>query len=278
MRQSWDGGSRPATRSVQTVAIVLKSPREIELMRAAGRVVRQVLDRLQEVARPGVTTGELGRVAEEMINAVGGQALFRGVTTKKTKFPFPAAICASVNEEVVHGIPGDRVLKEGEIVSVDCGVRLKGYCGDAAVTLPVGKVAPAVQRLLDVTSTSLEIGLREMRPGRWWSEVAGAIQDFVESHGFSVVREFVGHGVGQQMHEEPKVPNYTDRKQRKQDFRLDPGLVIAVEPMVNMGSADVKSGDWSGWPQVTKDGKWSAHFEHTVAITPNGISILTDGR
>jgi methionyl aminopeptidase len=260
------------------VAIVLKSPREIELMRAAGRVVRQVLDRLQEVARPGVTTGELGRVAEEMINAVGGQALFRGVTTKKTKFPFPAAICASVNEEVVHGIPGDRVLKEGEIVSVDCGVRLKGYCGDAAVTLPVGKVAPAVQRLLDVTSTSLEIGLREMRPGRWWSEVAGAIQDFVESHGFSVVREFVGHGVGQQMHEEPKVPNYTDRKQRKQDFRLDPGLVIAVEPMVNMGSADVKSGDWSGWPQVTKDGKWSAHFEHTVAITPNGISILTDGR
>ena len=260
------------------MAIVLKSPREIELMRAAGRVVRQVLTKMQEIVKPGITTGELGHVADELISAAGGVALFKGVSTQKTKFPFPAAICASVNEQVVHGIPGDRVLKEGDIVSVDCGVRLKGYCGDAAATLPVGRVSAAVNRLLDVTSTSLEIALREMRPGRWWSEVAGAIQSYVESHGFTVVREFVGHGIGQNMHEEPKVPNYTDRKQRKQDFRLDPGLVIAVEPMVNMGSAEVKAGDWSGWPQVTRDGRWSAHFEHTVAITQDGISILTDGR
>lgn len=278
MRQSLDLGSRATTQGGQSVAIVLKSPREIELMRAAGRVVRQVLTKMQEAVRPGITTGALGRIADEMINAAGGQALFKGVSTSKTRFPFPAAICASVNEEVVHGIPGDRVLKEGEIVSVDCGVRLKGYCGDAATTLPVGTIDPAVRRLLDVTSTSLEIAIREMRPGRWWSEVAGAIQSYVESHGYSVVREFVGHGIGQNMHEEPKVPNYTDRKQRKQDFRLDPGLVIAVEPMVNMGSADVRSGDGSGWPQVTRDGRWSAHFEHTLAITADGVSILTDGR
>lgn len=276
MRQSWSN-SATASRGGQSVAIVLKSPREIELMRSAGRVVRQVLTRMGEMVRPGVTTGELGRVAEEMIAAVGGEALFKGVTTSKTKFPFPAAICSSVNEEVVHGVPGDRVLKEGDIVSVDCGVRLRGYCGDAAMTYGVGRITPQSQRLLDVTSTSLEIALREMRPGRWWSEVAGAIQSYVESHGFSVVREFVGHGIGQGMHEEPKVPNYTDRKQRKQDFRLDPGLVIAVEPMVNMGSPEVKSGDWSGWPQVTKDGRWSAHFEHTVAIVPGGIAVLTDG-
>src|ERR1043166_2192341 len=274
MRQSLDVGSRAG----QSVAIVLKSPREIELMRAAGKVVRQVLTKLEEVVRSGITTGELGHIADEMISAAGGQALFKGVSTQKTKFPFPAAICASVNEEVVHGVPGDRVLKDGEIVSVDCGVRLKGYCGDAATTLRVGKVSAAVNRLLDVTSTSLDIAIREMRPGRWWSEVAGAIQSYVESHGFSVVREFVGHGIGQNMHEEPKVPNYTDRKQRKQDFRLDPGLAIAVEPMGNMGSAEVKAGDWSGWPQVTKDGRWSAHFEHTVAITAGGVSILTDGQ
>ena len=275
MRQARDVESRATG---QSVAIVLKSPREIELMRAAGRIVRKVLTKLEQTVRPGVTTGELGRIADEMISAAGGLALFKGLSTQKTKFPFPTAICASVNEEVVHGVPSDRVLKEDDVVSVDCGVRLKGYCGDAATTIPVGKVSQPVGRLLDVTSTSLEIALREMRPGRWWSEVAGAIQSYVESHGFSVVREFVGHGIGQNMHEEPKVPNYTDRKQRKQDFRLDPGLVIAVEPMVNMGSNEVKSGDWSGWPQVTKDGRWSAHFEHTVAITPGGISILTDGQ
>jgi methionyl aminopeptidase len=257
---------------------VLKSPREIALIRDAGRVVYRVLKAMRELVRPGVTTGELGRVADEMITAAGGQALFKGVQTPATKFPFPAAICASVNEQVVHGIPGDRVLKPGEIISIDCGVRLKGYCGDSATTIPVGRVSPDVQRLLDATSYSLDLALSEMRPGRMWSEVAGKVQSYVESHGFAVVREFVGHGIGQQMHEEPKVPNYTDRKQRKSDFRLTPGLVIAVEPMVTMGSAQVMSGDWSGWPQVTKDGRWSAHFEHTVAITESGIDILTDGQ
>lgn len=258
--------------------VVLKSPREIELMREAGRVVHAVHERIREAVRPGVTTGELGRIADETITAAGGVALFKGVQTPNTKFPFPAAICASVNEEVVHGIPGDRVLKEGDIVSVDCGVRLRGYCGDAANTWPVGRVSPQSQRLLDVTREALELALEIMRPGMLWSEVAGEIQTLVESAGFSVVREFVGHGIGQQMHEEPKVPNYADRKSRKGDFRLEPGLVIAVEPMVNAGRREVKAGDWTGWPQVTRDGSWSAHYEHTVAITPTGIDVLTDGR
>lgn len=257
---------------------VLKSAREIGLIREAGRVVYRVLQAMRELTRPGVTTGELGRVADEMITAAGGEALFKGVQTNATKFPFPAAICASVNEQVVHGIPGDRVLKPGDVISIDCGVRLRGYCGDSATTLPVGRVSAEVQRLLDTTSYSLDMALSEMRPGRMWSEIAGQVQSYVESHGFSVVREFVGHGIGQQMHEEPKVPNYTDRKQRKGDFRLVPGLVIAVEPMVTMGTAQVKNGDWTGWPQVTKDGRCSAHFEHTVAVTETGIDILTDGK
>jgi len=257
---------------------ILKSPREIELMRAAGRIVHKVHAALREAAEPGVTTGELGRIADEIIVSHGAEALFRGVRTQGVKFPFPASICASVNEEVVHGIPGDRVLKEGDIVSVDCGVRLRGYCGDAANTLAIGKVRPDIQRLLDVTLETLELAIREMAPGRMWSEIASRMQAKVQGAGFTVVREFVGHGIGQDMHEEPKVPNYSDRKQLKSDFRLDPGLVLAVEPMVNQGSAEVKSGDWTGWPQVTKDGRWSAHFEHTVAITKTGVDVLTDGR
>jgi methionyl aminopeptidase len=258
--------------------VVLKSPREIELMRAAGRIVHQVLEKMREMVRPGVRTGDLAAVAEEMIVASGGEALFKGVRSPSAKFPFPAAICTSPNEGVVHGIPGDRVLREGDILSIDCGVRKKGYCGDAATTLPVGEITREVRRLLDVTSGALGLALVEMRPGRWWSEIALVMQSYVESAGFSVVREFVGHGIGQEMHEDPKVPNYTDRSQRRQDFRLEPGLVLAVEPMVNAGGSEVTTGDQSGWPQVTRDGRWSAHFEHTVAISPGGIDVLTDGR
>ena len=260
------------------MAAVLKSAREIELMRAAGRVVHQVLEKTREMVRPGLKTAELASIADEIIAASGSEALFKGVRSPAAKFPFPAAICVSVNDEVVHGIPGDRVLQKGDIVSVDCGVRRKGYCGDAATTIPVGEISEQAQRLLAVTSGALDLALAEMRPGRPWSEVAGAMQKFVEAAGFSVVREFVGHGIGQEMHEDPKVPNYTDRSQRKQDFRLEPGLVIAVEPMVNAGGPEVKAADWSGWPQITRDGRWSAHFEHTVAVTADGIDVLTDGR
>jgi methionyl aminopeptidase len=266
------------SRDDEVMAAVLKSAREIELMRAAGRVVHQVLERMRAMVEPGLPTAELGRVAEEMIAASGSEALFKGVRSPAAKMPFPSAICVSINEEVVHGIPGDRILKEGDIVSVDCGVRRKGYCGDAATTIPVGRIGEEAGRLLAVTSGALELALAAMRPGRCWSEVAGEMQEYVEAAGFSVVREFVGHGIGQEMHEDPKVPNYTDRSQRKQDFRLEPGLVLAVEPMVNAGGSEVKPGDWSGWPQVTRDGRWSAHFEHTVAITADGVDVLTDER
>lgn len=259
-------------------AAVLKSPREIELMRAAGRIVFKVHERMAEMVRPGIRVRELGAEADRIITELGGVALFKGVRTANTKFPFPASICASVNDEVVHGIPNERVLREGDVISVDCGVKLKGYCGDAARTYPVGRITPGARRLLDVTLATLGLALSEIKPGRLWSEVAGLMQRYVESQGYSVVREFVGHGIGQEMHEEPKVPNYTDREQRKQDFVLEPGLVIAVEPMVNAGTRHVKLGDSTGWPQVTKDGSLSAHFEHTVAITPTGIDVLTDGR
>jgi len=258
--------------------IELKSPREIELMRAAGRVVRHVHARMAEVIRPGIRVSELGAIADEVIAAADGEALFRGVVIPSARFPFPSSICASVNHEVVHGIPDERELVEGDIISVDCGVRLKGYCGDAANTYAVGKISAEAQRLLDVTLATLDLAIEEMKPGRRWSDVASKMQRLVEDAGFSVVREFVGHGIGRNMHEEPKVPNYSDRQQRKQDFILEPGLVIAVEPMVNVGTRHVQAGDASGWPQVTRDGSLSAHFEHTLAMTENGVDILTDGR
>jgi len=270
--------TRTQTEQKSAARPVLKSPREIELMRAAGRVVREVLTRVGERVRPGVTTGELNGTAEEIISAAGGEALFRGVRTDKVKFPFPAALCTSANDEIVHGIPGPRKLVEGDIISVDCGVRLKGYCGDAAMTFAVGAVRPAAQRLLDVTQSALDAAIALMRPGVAWSDVAATIQRIVESAGYSVVREFVGHGIGTQMHEEPKVPNYTDRKQRRSDFVLRPGLVLAVEPMVVAGDKDVVCRDPSGWTQVSRDGSWAAHFEHTVAVTERGADVLTDGR
>lgn len=259
-------------------APMLKSAREIELMRAAGAIVFRVHEEMRKLVAPGVRVSDLGEAADAIIADAGGEALFRGVKTPSTRFPFPSAICASVNEVVVHGIPDDRRLAEGDIIAVDCGVRLKGYCGDAANTYPVGRISDEAERLLDVTKRTLELAIAEMRPGRLWSEVATQMQSYVESAGFSVVREFVGHGIGREMHEEPKVPNYSDRQQRKQDFVLEPGLVIAVEPMVNAGGRQVCAGDRTGWPQVTRDGSLSAHFEHTIAVTDSGVDILTDGR
>ncbi len=247
-------------------------------MRRAGRVVYQIHRRLEEIARPGVTTAELNAVAEDMIRRAGGIALFRGVKTKQAKFPFPAALCTSVNDVVVHGIPSDRALREGDIVSVDCGVKLDGYCGDAANTIAIGQISAEVRRLLDVTIETLNLAIELIRPKRWWSEIAQVMQSHVETAGFSVVREFVGHGIGTDMHEEPKVPNYVDAKERKQDFVLRPGMTIAVEPMVNAGSVEVRYGDATGWPVVTKDGTFAAHFEHTIAVTASGVDVLTDGR
>lgn len=269
---------RPKANGRGMARPILKSPREIELMRAAGRVVCRVLDQVGAAVRPGVTTLELNRMAEELIASVGGVPLFKGVQTPATKFPFPSALCISVNDEVVHGMPGPRRLESGDIVSIDCGVRLKGYCGDSARTFAVGSISPDARNLLDVTQTALQRAIELIRPGERWSEVAREIQEIVESAGYSVVREFVGHGIGTEMHEEPKVPNYADRGQKGQDFVLQPGLVIAVEPMVNAGRAAVACRDPSGWTQVTKDGSLAAHFEHTVAVTQQGADPLTDGR
>jgi len=267
------GGSRE--KPVADMGIILKSPREIELMREAGKLVCRILDKLEAIVAPGVTTGELNRAAEELINACGATALFKGVKVKDAKFAFPAVLCTSVNDEVVHGIPGGRKLREGDIVSVDCGVRLAGYCGDSARTLRVGRVAAEAERLLKVTQDTLSLALREMRPGRYWSDIARTMQKFVEDQRFTVVRKFVGHGIGREMHEEPKVPNYWDARQNSGDFQLKKGMTVAVEPMVNMGKAAVAYGNTDNWVVVTKDGKYAAHFEHTVAVTDTGVDVLT---
>lgn len=256
----------------------LKGRDEIERMRKAGRVVHRVLTRVREMAHPGVTSAELNAEAETMIAEAGGQALFKGVENRQAKFPFPAALCTSVNDVVVHGIPSEVPLAEGDIISVDCGVRLDGYCGDSATTIPIGEPSEDVGRLLAVTEQALRLVIERGRPKLWWSEIAGEIQRLVEAAGFSVVREFVGHGIGRDMHEEPKVPNYVDPRERRQDFVLREGMTLAVEPMVNMGVPGVKFADATGWPIVTADGRYAAHYEHTIAITAGGVDVLTDGR
>lgn len=258
--------------------IILKSDREIELIRNAGRLVHRVLVRMHEFARPGVTTAELNATAEEIMFEAGGVPLFKGVENPQAKSPFPAALCTSVNEELVHGIPGDRVLVEGDIVSIDCGVRLAGYCGDSATTIAIGRVSAQARHLLNVTQRALDLALEEVRPGRMWSEVATRIQTLVEGEKLSVVRDFVGHGIGRNMHEEPKIPNYWNESQRQLDFQLVPRMVLAIEPMVNLGTHSVDYGDDDRWVVVTRDRKYAAHFEHTVAVTDSGVDVLTDGR
>lgn len=257
--------------------IILKSSREIELMRAAGKLVEQVLSEVASMVRPGMTTRQLNAHAERLIEGAGAVALFKGVENPEARFPFPAALCTSVNEEIVHGLPNDRPLALGDIVGIDCGVRLNGYCGDSAVTVPVGQVSPEVGRLLKVTRESLDFAIAEMHLGRAWSEVARVIQGHVESNGMSVIRDFVGHGIGRSMHEDPKVPNYWDRKSGP-DFRLDRGMVLAVEPMVALGKPSVRYAGPERWIVRTQDGSFTAHFEHTVAMTESGPLVLTRTR
>jgi methionyl aminopeptidase len=256
------------------VAIKLKTPEQIERMRKAGRIVHQVLDRLGEMIRPGITTEELNAEAERITRQSGGACLFKGVPGKAG--PFPGAICASVNEQVVHGIPGSREVCDGDIVSIDFGVKLDGWCSDAARTFMVGNVAPPVQRLVEVTQNSLAMVIEMFRPGEKWSTLARAMQTYIESEGFSVVREFVGHGIGLEMWEDPKVPNYVSRELIERDIPLVEGMVLAVEPMVNMGGPKVEYSP-DGWTVLTKDRRPSAHFEHTLAGTPDGVAVLTDG-
>ncbi len=257
---------------------ILRSPREIGLMRKAGLLVWEAHRIVGTMVCPGVTTAEIDAAIQRYFAEQGVVPLFQNVqNSREGGPPFPAVTCISVNEEVVHGIPGARKLVEGDIVSIDTGCKLDGWCGDAAATYPCGTVRPDVRRLLDVTRDVLHLAIDEMRRCRWWSEVAAQMDRFVRSHGFSMVEAFVGHGIGRDMHEDPQVPNYTGRKiRRTADFRLVPGLVIAIEPMVNMGRKAVRQLP-DQWTQVTRDGKPSAHFEHTVAMTAQGPSILTAG-
>jgi methionyl aminopeptidase len=244
-------------------------------MRQAGAVVARVLSELQKVAKPGITTGYLDRIALEMTAEAGAEALFKGVRSPQARTPFPGAICASVNEQVVHGIPSDRVvLREGDLLSIDYGVRLNGYCGDAAMTVPIGRISEENRRLLRVTQEALQIAIDRSRPGVRWSEVAGRMQRHAETAGFSVVRDFVGHGIGTKMHEDPKVPNFVSDELLADDILLAEGLVLAVEPMINAGGYAVKTLG-NGWTVVTRDGTCSAHFEHTLAVVKGGCEVLT---
>jgi methionyl aminopeptidase len=256
------------------LAVKLKTSGQIEKMRAAGRVVHDVLVRLGEMVRPGVTTEELDAEAERMTVRAGGECLFKGVPGKGG--PFPGSICASINEQVVHGIPGRRKVREGDIVSIDFGVRMDGWCGDAARTFVVGNVPDDARRLVEVTRNALAMVVEMARPGMKWSDLAGAMQDYVEGESFSVVREFVGHGIGSDMHEDPKLPNFVSRELLANDIVLAEGMALAVEPMVNMGASAVAYAP-DGWTVVTKDQRPSAHFEHTMAVTSGGIDVLTDG-
>lgn len=250
----------------------LKSPREIDAIARAGVVVAKVLHRLGDMCKPGVQTQELDAEADRLCRELGGESLFKGVPGHGG--PFPGNICCSINEQVVHGIPSARRVQEGDVVSVDYGVRLDGWCADSAATFIVGEVPPRVRQLATATREALEIAIGRCRPGVLWSTVARAMQQHVEGQGFSLVRELVGHGIGKAMHEDPKVPNFVSRELLVRDILLENGLVIAVEPMVCMGRYDIKVLS-DGWTVVTRDGQPSAHFEHTLAIVPGGVRVLT---
>lgn len=244
-------------------------------MREAGRVVAQALDQVRRMATPGVTTADMAAVVAAVFHEHDAKPLFLGYPSNdKGKPPFPAVICASVNEQVVHGIPNRRPLREGDIVSIDTGCNLNGWCGDAAVTLAIGRPSPETQKLLSVTIETLDLAIRAMGRCRYWSEVASLMDRYVKSQRFHVIEKFVGHGIGQTMHEEPQVPNFVSKTLRKHDIKLEPGLVLAIEPMVAVGTKEVRTLP-DGWTVETKDRRLSAHFEHTVAITLDGPRILT---
>lgn len=251
---------------------IIKSKKEIEVMKKAGEVVALTLKKIEEAVKPGVTTLELDRIAEEFIRKCGAIPSFKGYKAAfKSVADFPGSICASINNEVVHGIPGLRVLKDGDIISIDVGACLDGFHGDAARTFAVGKISEEAQRLIDVTKQSFFEGLKNAVNGKRIIDISGAIEDYVVMNGFFVVREFVGHGIGREMHEEPQIPNYRCRGQRS---RIEAGMTLAIEPMVNEGTHMVKILD-NGWTVVTLDGKLSAHYENTIVVTEDEPLILT---
>ena len=246
--------------------ITIKSERELNLMRKAGAVVAQILEEMVELTKPGISTGELDRFAESRCKELKVIPAFKGY------HGFPASVCISVNDEVVHGIPSmKRILKDGDIVGLDFGVIHEGWFGDSARTVPVGKVSEAARKLMDVTQESLNRGIQQCYEGKRVSDIGHAVQNYVEEFGYGVVREFVGHGIGRALHEEPQVPNYGPKGK---GMLLKVGMVLAIEPMINIGSHEVKVLQ-DGWTAVTADHSMSAHFEHTVAITPNGPEVMT---
>ena len=249
--------------------ISLKSAREVEIMRRANVIVAEILEELKKKVAPGVTTLELDVLAEELTYKKKAQPAFKGYTMAGRTYP--RALCASINEEIVHGIPSQRALKEGDVVGLDFGVVYEGFYGDAAVTVGVGKVSGEARRLMQVTEEALYKGIEQLREGNRLGDLSAEIQKTVEDAGYSVVRAFVGHGIGKKLHEEPPVPNYGERDR---GLRLREGMVLAIEPMVNVGGYDVEIKE-DGWTAVTKDGSLAAHFEHSVAITKNGPYILS---
>src|SRR6516162_6092016 len=253
----------------------LKSPREIALMREAGKIVAEALRLCRAMARPGAKTLDIDQAVDALYARYGAVPLFKGYPGQNNKVPFPASTCISINEQVVHGIPGQRAIKEGDLLKIDTACKLNGWCADAAVTIPVGELRPEWKRLLKVGEEVLQIAGIELSRRRWWTEVAMAMEQHVRRNGFGIVTQYVGHGIGRVMHEDPQVPNFVNKEVRKHDFRLEEGLVLAVEPMVNMGSrgdVDVKRDHWT---VVTKDGLTSVHMEHTFAITQDGVLVLT---
>ncbi|GAB4575869.1 MAG: type I methionyl aminopeptidase [Anaerolineae bacterium] len=259
------------------MAIHLKTAEELEIMREAGRINARAHAAMRDAIRPGVSTAELDAIAYRIITEAGGKPAFLGYPPG-SPYPFPATITASINNELVHGIPSeDRILQEGDIISLDCGTIYQGFVADSAWTYAVGEVSASVQRLLDVTEEALWVGIRASRAGRDSSMVSKAIQQYVEQQGYSVVREYTGHGVGRQMHEEPQIPNWWPRRAAAHGWRsvlLQPGMTYALEPMVNAGRPETRVLD-DHWTVVTRDGSLCAHFEHTIAITEDEPIILT---
>lgn len=253
--------------------IVRRSPAELQKLRKSGLLVHEILQKLREMVAEGVTTQDLEAAAEAMIADAGAKPAFKGYYTQAAGSRYPYVLCTSINEEIVHGMPSSkRKLKPGDVVSIDTGVLLDGYYGDSAVTVPVGAVNDSVNKLLKVTEESLELAIEQVKAGNRLFDISGAVEKYVVSHGFSIVREFVGHGIGTSLHEEPQIPNYIDRK--SENPRLKEGMVFAIEPMVNAGRPETKVLS-DRWTAVAKDGSYSAHFEHMVAVTDNGPWVLT---
>ena len=255
----------------ESSGITIKSTRELDLMRQAGKVVAEAKAAVRAAIQPGASSREMDALAEEVIVGSGAVPSFKGYRPSPS-MPFPATICFSFNEEIVHGIPGDRKMKEGDIVSVDFGAIVEGFHGDSAFTVGVGEISEEAKQLVDATDESLRKGINEAIPGARLTDISAAVQKYAESKGFSVVREYVGHGIGRNLHEEPQVPNFGVKDT---GVLIEAGMCLAIEPMINLGSYEVYTKK-DNWTVCTKDGKSSAHFEHSIAITENGVRILTE--